>query len=535
MIVQNRGSPRITAMLQEVEHHSEGIAEEAMLTVIDYDRIRRAYHLEEKSMRQIERELGHGYWTIRKALDASEPSPYRLREPRAAPVLGPYKAELDKRLAEEKELPRKQRYTSKKLYELIQAQGYKGAESTVRVYVGKRRQAFRRPPVYLPLVFEPGQDAQIDWGVGWVEMAERQVQVQLFVLRLCYSRKIFVMAFPTQRTEAFFLAHVKAFRYLGGVPRRLSYDNLTTAVKRILQGRKREEQQGFVALRSHYLFESRFCSPGKGNEKGRVEDGVGYVQRNFLVPMLKVSSFQNLNERLLAACRRDDQRTVDRQSRRIAEAWEEERPHLRSLPARAFDCAVSREVTLNGYSQVTFETNRYSVPTDKARKHLILKAYPFHIEILTGDEVIARHERSYERRQDILNPLHYLPLLAQRPGAFEHAQPLRQWREQWPVRYEELLTALYRRHDTESRAVKEFIQVLQLHQMHADALVETAVAQALAEGIPHYEGVRFCLDRLLDPTPEVTPLDLSAQSELAAVGLQPLALGRYDQLLSGGA
>jgi len=302
-----------------------------------------------------------------------------------------------------------------------------------------------------------------------------------------------------------------------------------------LQGRKREEQQGFVALRSHYLFESRFCSPGKGNEKGRVEDGVGYVQRNFLVPMLKVSSFQELNERLLAACRRDDQRTVDRQSRRIAEAWEEERPHLRSLPARAFDCAVSREVTLNGYSQVTFETNRYSVPTDKARKHLILKAYPFHIEILTGDEVIARHERSYERQQDILNPLHYLPLLAQRPGAFEHAQPLRQWREQWPARYEELLTALYRRHDTESRAVKEFIQVLQLHQMHADALVETAVAQALAEGIPHYEGVRFCLDRLLDPTPEVTPLDLSAQSELAAVGLQPLALGRYDQLLSGGA
>ena len=202
-----------------------------MLTVIDYDRIRRAYHLEEKSMRQIERELGHGYWTIRKALDASEPSPYRLTEPRAAPVLGPYKAEIDKRLAEEKGLPRKQRYTSKKLYELIQAQGYKGAESTVRVYVGKRRQAFRRPPVYLPLVFEPGQDAQIDWGVGWVEMAERQVQVQLFVLRLCYSRKIFVMAFPTQRTEAFFLAHVKAFRYLGGVPRRLSYDNLTTAVK----------------------------------------------------------------------------------------------------------------------------------------------------------------------------------------------------------------------------------------------------------------------------------------------------------------
>ena len=178
-----------------------------MLTVIDYDRIRRAYHLEEKSMRQIERELGHGYWTIRKALKESEPGSYRLAKPRAAPVLGPYKAEIDKRLAEEAKHPRKQRYTSKKLYELIRAQGYRGAESTVRAYVGKQRQTYRRPQVYLPLTFDPGQDAQIDWGVGWVEMEGEQMAVQFFVLRLCYSRKIFVMAFPTQRMEAFFLAH----------------------------------------------------------------------------------------------------------------------------------------------------------------------------------------------------------------------------------------------------------------------------------------------------------------------------------------
>jgi len=522
-------------MLREVEDNPEEIAEEAMLTVIDYDRIRRAYHLEEKSMRQIERELGHGYWTIRKALDQSEPEPYSLVKPRAAPVLGPYKGEIDRRLEEEAKLPRKQRYTSKKLYELIQAQGYTGAESTVRHYVGMQRQTFRRPEVYLPLAFDPGKEAQVDWGIGWVEMEGEQREVQLFVMRLCYSRKIFVMAFPTQRQESFYTAHAEAFRYIEGVPKRIIYDNLTTAVKRVLKGREREEQKGFVSLRSHYLFASRFCSPAKGNEKGQVEDGVGYVQRNFLVPMLKVSSFQELNECLLAACKQDDQRYVDRQNQNISEAWQEERPHLRSLPSRAFDGSVSREVTLNGYSQVTFETNRYSVPTDKARKHLTLKAYPFHIEILTTDEVIAKHERCYGSKQDILNPLHYLPLLAQRPGAFEHAQPLRQWRTTWPERYEELLAALYRHHDTESRAVREFICMLQLHQIHPDSLVETAVAQALEEGIPHYEGVIFCLHRLLDPTPEVTPLDLSAQSELAVVGLQPLSLGRYDQLLPGGA
>jgi transposase len=206
-----------------------------MLTVTDYDRIRRAYHLEKKSMRQISRELGHGYWTIRKALDASEPPGYQMRKPRPAPVLGPYKGMLDRLLEEEKGLPREQRYTGKKLFELIQAAGYCGAESTVRRYVGAQRKRLRRPQVYVPLTFEPGEDAQVDWGTGWVELAGELTEVQFFVMRMNYSRKLFVMAFPTQRQEAFFEAHVQAFAFFGGVPKRITYDNLTTAVKRIVR------------------------------------------------------------------------------------------------------------------------------------------------------------------------------------------------------------------------------------------------------------------------------------------------------------
>ncbi len=291
-----------------------------MLTVTDYDRIRRAYHLEGKSMRQISRELGHGYWTIRKVLEASEPPGYQMRQPRPAPVLGPYKGMLDRLLEEEQGLPRKQRYTGKKLFELIQAAGYAGAESTVRRYVGAQRKRQRRPRVYVPLAFEPGEDAQVDWGTGWVELAGELTEVQLFVMRMNYSRKLFVMAFPTQRQEAFFEAHVQAFAFFGGVPKRITYDNLTTAVKRIVKEGGREEQQRFIALRSHYLFASHFCTPGQGNEKGRVEDGVGYVQRHFLVPMLKVATFTELNAHLRASCQKDDARRIDRQPHTIAEA-----------------------------------------------------------------------------------------------------------------------------------------------------------------------------------------------------------------------
>jgi hypothetical protein len=147
--------------------------------------------------------------------------------------------------------------------------------------------------------------------------------------------------------------------------------------------------------------------------------------------------------------------------------------------------------------------------------------------------VIARHPRAYASQQDVLDPLHYLPLLAQRPGAFEHAQPLRQWRKQWPPVYEALLTALRHQQPSESQAIRSFIQILQLHQDHTPEQIEIAITQALEAGLSSPAGVRFCLNRLLDPTPLVSPLDLAHHPELAAVGQQPAPLARYNQFLRG--
>jgi transposase len=477
--------------------------------------------------------MGHSYWTVRKALDAAAPQPYQLRQPKAAPVLGPYKAQIEQLLAKSAHLPRKQRYTSKKIYQAIRAAGYPGAESTVRYYVSQQRKARQRPAVYLPLAFDPGVDAQVDWGEAVVLLTDERVAVQLFIMRLCYSRKLFVMAFPTQRQEAFLWGHVCAFGHLGGVPQRISYDNLTTAVHRILRGRNRDEQETFVRFRSHYLFESRFCTPGQAHEKGGVENDVGYVRRNFLVPIPTVTDFAELNQRLLAACEADAQRTVARSDQSIGTRWQSEVPALQPLPPHPFACCTSHEVTLNGYSQVSFETNRYSVPADKAQKHLTLRAYPFHIEILADHAVITSHPRAYGTNQDVLEPLHYLSLLAQRPGAFEHAQPLRQWRKQWPPVYETLITALRHQQPSESQAIRNFIQILQLHQDHTPEQIETAIRQALEAGLSSPAGVRFCLNRLLDPTPDMPPLDLESHPHLAAIGQQPVPLTRYNQFLRG--
>ncbi|MCA9995072.1 MAG: IS21 family transposase [Anaerolineales bacterium] len=503
-----------------------------MITVIDRERIRRAFYIEGKNKREIEREMHHSYQTICKALESAEGQPYTLSEPRNAPQLGPFKAKIDKLLAEDAKQPKKQRHTAHTIFELMLAEGYKGSESNLRRYVGQQRQKLKRPAIFIPLQFAPGEAGQVDWGEALVVMNGEETKVQLFVMRLCYSRRTFVMAFPTQRQEAFFSGHIAAFHHFGGVPQTLIYDNLTTAVQRVLEGRNRQEQKRFISFRSHYLFNSRFCTPGAGHEKGGVEHGVKYTRQNYLVPLPEVQDYAELNTYLLAKCIADDQRQVDRQPDTIGVMWQAEQPHLRACPEHDFATYVSREVTLSRYGQVIFETNRYSVPADKAQPHLTLCAYPFRVEILSDTEIIAEHARCYGRQQDILNPLHYLPLLSQRPGAFDHAQPIQQWRQSWPPLYDELLRQLKSQH-SDIVAVKEFVQILQLHLDYERQMVQAAIEQAIQDKVPHLNGVRFCLNRLLDPTPKPKPKPLSqlSPSHLQHIGQPPPSAQRYNQLL----
>jgi transposase len=237
----------------------------AMLSETDRERIRRAFHLEHKSIRQLAKEEGCSRDTIRRAISNDLLKPYRLTRKKPAPVFGAYQLRTEALLRENERLPRKQRYTAHRIFEVLRAEGYQGCESTVRHYVAGRKAASRQPEVFLPLEFEPGQDAQVDWGEATAIIAGRREKVQLFIMRLCFSLRTFAMTFPTQEQECFLWAHLQAFQHFGGVPHRISYDNLGTAVKLALgktgkAGRPRQEVRAFVAFRSHYLFESHFCT-----------------------------------------------------------------------------------------------------------------------------------------------------------------------------------------------------------------------------------------------------------------------------------
>ena len=193
-----------------------------MITLEQYEQMRRMYYLEEKSGRQIAKELGVSRQMVTRALRAEEPPVYTLKQPRQAPRLGLYKARLDELLSENRRLPRKQRYTAHKLFQLVQAEGYAGSEPSVQAYAVGWRKRHKRPATFLPLEFEPGQDAQVDWGEAQVILAGVHQMVQVFVMHLSYSRRTFVMTFPAQKQEAFLLGHVRAFEFFGGVPHRRS-------------------------------------------------------------------------------------------------------------------------------------------------------------------------------------------------------------------------------------------------------------------------------------------------------------------------
>jgi transposase len=504
-----------------------------MLAVANQYQIRQAYYHGKKSQREIARELGYSRNTVKKAIAQDEPFTYRRQAPPPAPVLGPYKGRLKELVEANRDLRRKQRYTARKMYEVIRAEGYSGAESTVRYYVAQLRKETGHQQVYLPLDYEPGVDMQMDWGEAVVVLGGEEVTVSLFYVRWCYSRKLCVAAYPSEKQECFLDGHVRAFHYFGGVPQRIIYDNLKPAVRRILEGRNREEQALFLAFRNHYVFESRYCNPASGHEKGGVENDVGYARRNFLAGRPAFADYEELNAYLLTQCQQADERTVHGQSQPVYAAWQEERAQIRALPAYDFACCATHDLKVNKYSQVQFETNRYSVPTDQAYRTVTLRAYPFRLELLHHDQILATHPRCYAREQDILDPLHYLPLLEQRPGAFEHARPMRQLRQSWDPIYEQLLAHLQQRLPG-SRAIREFVRILSLHRGYPPDAVTAAVKQALACGSAHLDNVTLCLHQALSPATVPPQLDLSAHPVLAQVGHQPVDLTVYDQLLGGG-
>ncbi|MGO9268147.1 MAG: IS21/IS408/IS1162 family transposase [Candidatus Binataceae bacterium] len=314
--------------------------------------------------------------------------------------------------------------------------------------------------------------------------------LQVFAMRSMVSGAAFHRAYPRATQQAFLDGHEHAFAYFGGVFQLLRYDNLKAAVKKILRGYQREETVRFIAFRSHWRFQSEFCSPYEAHEKGGIEGEAGYFRRNHWVPLPQARDLAELNAQLLAGCHADEGRQIAGRGEAVGGLMIAERAQLLPLAEEGFELAAVAFPRVDGLGCVRVRTNLYSVPAAPGRT-VEVRLYPNDVEIRDEGRCIARHERCYGRQQQVLELEHYLDVLERKPGALIGSKPLAAWRARglWPPSYDQLLADLIRRHGDPS-GTRQMIQVLSLIKLYGHERVRAAVDEAVTLGCADAVAIR---------------------------------------------
>lgn len=497
-----------------------------------FENIRREYEFGEGTIRGVARKLCVHRRVVREAIDDAVPVP-RKKPNRRHWKLKPAIPLIEEILDKDRTAPRKQRHTAHRIWVRIKKElpGCGISERSVRSYVRKRRTVLGLigRETCIPQSYPWGSEAQVDWYEAYADLGGERTCLQVFEMRSMAGGASFHRAFPRATQQAFLEAHEHAFQRFGGVFRRLRYDNLKSAVKRILQGHRREETARFIAFRSHWKFESVFCTPGEGHEKGGVEGEVGYFRRNHWVPVPQAKDLEELNEQLLAACYEDEQRKIAGRELTVGQAVLAEKEHLLPFAEEGFDLAEVSFPKIDGMGRAKVRTNFYSAPV-RVGLEVQAKVYASYIEIWHEGQCLARHERCYSRLQEILDLEHYLEPLERKPGALAGSKPLEQWRHKgrWPASYDDIWDQLMIRNGKQN-GTRRMIELLQLGKTHGQDKLRQAVESALEMGSCDVSTVRYLMTAdKLDRVPG-EPIDVGTLSCYE----QPLpVMTDYDQLLN---
>jgi len=494
-----------------------------MLAVDRFARIRQL-HREGLSLREIARQLGHSPKTILKALRDPEPAPYTRTTPRVAPVFGPFAALVDAILEADRTAPRKQRHTASQIFRrLKQDHHYAGSYGTIQRYLKSRRLA--RRDTFVPLDHPPGHRCEADFGHIHVDFPAGRKLVPVLVMTWSYSNAPFALALPTERTEAVLHGMAEGFAFFGCVPAEVWWDNPTTVAIHILRGRERTLHSRYAALASHFLFAPKFCLPRTPREKPRVENRVKDLERMWATPVPVVSDLAALNAHLRQCCVRARERTSGSNAETVAVRFERDRAAALPLPTRPFDACVIDNGTADKYQTVAFDDNRYSVPRRWAFRPVTVKGYIDRVDVVADGRVVATHPRCYGTRERVLDPLHFLAILAEKPATLDHAPVYRDW--PLPPVFARLRTQLEA--DLGIRAgVRQHIRVLQLLARFPLSVIEAAVTAALARGRPTAVAITAAAERLAKSDTALTRTDIV----VSPIPVPRPDLSRFDRLLS---
>jgi len=497
-----------------------------------FEQIRREYEFGVGTIAGVARKLGVHRRMVREALGSAEPAAPKPQQRRLRKLDGVTDF-IDQILRTDMAAPPKQRHTARRIFDRLRSElpDFSGSERTIRGYVQRRRQqlGLEYREVFIAQTYDWGSEAQVDWYEAWAVLSGERVKLQVFEMRSMAGGASYHRAYTNATQQAFLEAHQLAFAYFDGVFRTLRYDNLKSAVKRILRGHRREETTRFIAFRSHWRFQSEFCNPARGNEKGGVEGEGGYFRRNHWVPLPEAGSLDELNAYLEQCCRDDQNRILAGRSETVGAAMLTEQAYLLPLATEPFDLAEISFPTVDGLRSVRVRTNRYSVPL---RPGTIVEARvnADSVELWHEGKRVARHERCYSRQQQILDLEHYLDVLERKPGALAGSTALAQWRQagRWPESFDRLWQALNVRHGRQHGA-RQMIELLQLGTGHGWEPLRSAVEQALTLGCHDVAAIRHLMLAGHLDRPTVMSVDIGP---LARYERPMPVMTSYDQLLS---
>jgi transposase len=468
------------------------------------------------------------HWTtLEKILQHSEPPGYKLSKERSKPKIGPFLDRIGDILESDKQVPKKQRHTAKRIYERIKEEGYQGKYTQVKEAVNQIKRYSRE--VFMPLIHRPGE-AQVDFGEALAKVSGVLRKVYFLVMALPYSDAFFVVAFERECTETWWEGHVRAFEFFGGVPVRITYDNSRVLTSQIICSRGSKLTEGFSQLKSHYLFDHHFCRVRRANEKGVVEGVVKYVRLNFFVPVPQVRDLEELNERLVEMCRDDLARRLRGKSGTKADLLVEDQAAFDSLPTTPFDACRKQPTIVNSMSLARFDDNDYSVPVRYAHHTILVKGYADRVVLCDGEETVAEHRRSWKKQGVFFNCVHYLALLERKPGALNHALPLADLN--LPECFDILHRRLQAEAEQEGQGTREYIRVLRLLENHGLPKLTGAVIKGL-EVRAHS---RDAIAQFLIPQPPLShPIfRLDGREHLRLVNVARPDISAYKALLSRG-
>jgi hypothetical protein len=369
----------------------------------------------------------------------------------------------------------------------------------------------------------------MDWGEVFVSINGKQKKMYLFCLRSKYSGKVFAKLYPSMQQECFFNGHIEAFAYFGGVFDEIVYDNLRSAVKKVLKGRNRIEQDAFISFRTYYSYQGVFCNVKKANEKGGVERIIGFVRRNFLTPIPECESLDEVNDLLLRKCLNYDSHKILGRKATVGYLFSEEKEKLLALPDKPYNNYKLIETKVDKYLTVCVQNNRYSLPPEYKNKKVTVELGLYDVRITFKNKLVAQHNRSFHRHKWILDPWHYMRILQYKPKAFKSSRILSSIEENWDPIVKKLWLLQVEKYG-EIQGTKQTIKVLLYFEDKQYSDLVTTLELALESKVTSYESIILLFESLNEPVTKTEDIHLGEIEPISGFSIPPVDIDKFDQL-----